>query len=332
MKKKEFTIDQVTTKINSVIGSIDRNRNESLVQFSELENIQVELLQTERTRLLKKYGTSAHPRVKRIEAKLNVAMGLSNELDVEAEKTRVEVPPFDRATWRIHGRVLNQKRKGIEGLTVSLFNQKKQWIRKLGFACTNERGYFAIDYLPQNADSNAPDISPDLPLILTVTNDERQILHQEKQPLFVKIGLIDYREMIISSEPTVCPPPERDREPGIPLDGSVLWFQQNSVELRQDDEIDSVVLLQIALRRIQKHIAEGGNKARIALHGYACTEGDEQHNLQLSQRRAEIVRTKLVEADIPENRIIIEAHGKDATYSTLALNRRVEIVKCEENS
>ncbi len=327
MKKKEFTVDQVTTQINTVICSIDQNRNESLVQFSELESIQVELLQTERTRLLQKYGTSAHPRVKRIEAKLNIAMGLSGELQVEVEKTRVEVSPFDRATWRIHGRVLTQDRKGIEGLTVSLFNEEKQWIRELGFVCTDDRGYFVINYPPQDADSDAPDVSPDQPLILTVTDADQQILQQEQQPLFVKIGLIDYREIIISSEPTVCPPPEPGgQEPGIPLDGSVLWFQRDSVELRQDDEIDSLALFQLALRRIQKHLADLGSEARIVLHGYASTEGDEQYNLQLSQSRAEHVRMKFVDAGITESQIIVEAHGEDATYPTLALNRRVEIV------
>lgn len=216
MKNNNFKSEQVSEQINTVICSADQNRNESLQQFSELQSIQVELLQTERTRLLRKYGTSTHPRVKRIEAKLNVATGLNREFQAEVEKTRVEVPPFNRKTWRIHGRVLTQDRQGIEGLTVSLFDKEKKWVRELDFTCTNERGYFVIDYLPKDSASDKPTISQSQPLILTVTDRDRQILHQEKRPLFIKLGVIDYREIILDPNQKSKTPPEPDNPKTLP--------------------------------------------------------------------------------------------------------------------
>ncbi|MEM9092655.1 MAG: hypothetical protein AAGC93_28490, partial [Cyanobacteria bacterium P01_F01_bin.53] len=102
----------------------------------------------------------------------------------------------------------DSKREGIEGLTISLFNQKQRWVRALGVACTDEQGYFVIDYSIQ--DTANPPVSPNQPLILTVTDDDRQILHQESQPLFANIGAIDYREIVLEGTPKVIVTPETD--------------------------------------------------------------------------------------------------------------------------
>lgn len=208
MRPTEFTGDQVSRNIQETFKRSDQERTEQLRQFSTRQNTQISLLQKERERLMQKYRNQSHPRIKKIEAKLRIANGLNQEFQTEFEKSQIEIPPFNRRMWRVQGLVLNRQRQGIEGLTVSLFDQTDKWVRAINFACTNERGYFFIDYPSVN---EKPTIPSDQPLFLTVTNSDRQILHQEKTPLFIKFGLIDYREILLDLEQKNKTPPEPDR-------------------------------------------------------------------------------------------------------------------------
>lgn len=217
MQKKEFTSEQVSQKFDTGFGLFDENQKTSLQQFSGLQSIQLRLLQKERDRLSQKYGT-AHPRLQQIEAKLAIANGLDQELQEAVSASQIEVPTYNPKTWRIHGCVLNAQRQGIEGLVLSLFNADQQWIRELGFACTNKQGYFAIDYPAQNSqgdDINSPPVTPEQPLILTVTDRDRQIRYQDPTPLFINLGAIDYREIVLDLDqsPQPCPEPEAPSTP-----------------------------------------------------------------------------------------------------------------------
>lgn len=329
--RQPITEEERLTQIENAADCLDQERLQGLDRLKTLQTIKSISLEREQKRLTQKYGTN-HPRTQKVMRQLTYNQGLQRELDQEIERAKIQVPRIDQKTWLINGRVLTRERQGIAGLTVSLFNEKQRWIRELGFTCTDERGYFALDYSSQTSSPKPSRLSPSQPLILSVTNAEQQILHQEQRPLLIKPGVIDYREIILNpnQEPKTPPEPEQSTQPPTPpskpvLDGSVLWFQRDSVKLRQDDELDSVALLRLTLKRIQKYIEKLKNQAQIVLRGYASTEGDEQDNLRLSQRRAEAVRTQLVEAGIPEDQLFVEAGGEDNTYPTLALNRRVEI-------
>jgi outer membrane protein OmpA-like peptidoglycan-associated protein len=105
----------------------------------------------------------------------------------------------------------------------------------------------------------------------------------------------------------------------------VLWFELNSDELRQDADVDSQTLLAGALESIERHAAEVGDGQGIVVHGYASSEGDEGGNVELSGDRAIRVKNLLVESGVPPGRIVVIAHGLDATFPELEWNRRVEI-------
>lgn len=69
----------------------------------------------------------------------------------------------------------------------------------------------------------------------------------------------------------------------------------------------------------------------IRIEGHADARGDQEHNEQLSARRAASVRNALIEAGVPTSRIAVDAHGE--THATaaendvdaLALERRVDL-------
>jgi outer membrane protein OmpA-like peptidoglycan-associated protein len=105
----------------------------------------------------------------------------------------------------------------------------------------------------------------------------------------------------------------------------VLWFRRNSVQLRQDSQVDSTVHLAYAIAKIREHLAVVGDEGRIVLHGYASVEGTERHNFALSEARANRVRDLLVDAGIPRERIAVSPHGEDRSFPGRSWNRRVEI-------
>ncbi len=73
-------------------------------------------------------------------------------------------------------------------------------------------------------------------------------------------------------------------------------------------------------------------KRRVLVNGFTDSAGTQEHNLRLSQRRAETVRECLVQDGVDPARISTRAYGmsnptaSNATAEGRAQNRRVEIV------
>jgi outer membrane protein OmpA-like peptidoglycan-associated protein len=105
----------------------------------------------------------------------------------------------------------------------------------------------------------------------------------------------------------------------------ILRFGFNSTTLRQDAEVDSVVQFSRALQVVDQYLQDAGQEGHVLVLGYASEEGEEAHNLTLSQARADRVRDLLVDAGIREDRITSKGEGPNDAFPGLAWNRRVEI-------
>ena len=79
------------------------------------------------------------------------------------------------------------------------------------------------------------------------------------------------------------------------------------------------------MERIERHGEAVGDEQQVLLHGYASVEGEEGHNVDLAGQRAIRVKNLLIDFGIPSRRIVVLAHGPDATFPGLEWNRRVEI-------
>jgi len=205
-------IEDILRSIEDTFDTVDDERARGLERVKTIQDTKNESLKRERVRLTKKYGED-HPRVQKIDSRLTYNQSLLKDLAVEIDRSKVEVPAIDGNTWMVHGRVLDKTRAGIAGLTLSLFDEKGKWIREMGYSCTDDRGYFAITY-PAKEDEK----SEAQRLFLTVTDKEHRVLHREKEPLYVRLGWIDYLEIVIDDQGDVCPPPEpdKDEEPAPP--------------------------------------------------------------------------------------------------------------------
>lgn len=210
--ERKFSTDEIFKKVDSSLNRADQMRSENLQRLMNIQQIKAKTLEREKQRLSAKYGAE-HPRVVRLDSKLRFNEGFVKDLKVEIDRAKVEVPTLDKKAWMVHGRILNEDKAGIKGLTVSLSGKDKKWVKQLGYACTNELGYFAITYSAKKGEDSAKKreelkISKSQELFLTVTDQDQNVCHRETDPLRIAIGRIDYREIILPEEGKVCTPPE----------------------------------------------------------------------------------------------------------------------------
>lgn len=78
------------------------------------------------------------------------------------------------------------------------------------------------------------------------------------------------------------------------------------------------------------------NSLKIELGGHTDSDGDEESNLKLSQRRVETVRNYLIKKGVPVNRLTAVGYGENqpvadnSTEEGKRLNRRTEVRVIEE--
>jgi hypothetical protein len=204
MTQQRFTKEEIIEKINDSFDSVENFRSEGLERVKLFHAVKNKALEKEKKRLSAKLGAD-HPRVKRVAARLQYNQGLFKDLDVEIERAKITVPSVDKDSWMVHGRVLEKDKTGVPGLTVGIYDENGNWIRELGYGCTDKRGYFFIIYtLKEKAE---PEVPETMKLFLYVSDKNHRILYRDSEPLFVKIGQIDYREIHLTDE-EICPPPE----------------------------------------------------------------------------------------------------------------------------
>lgn len=195
--------EQIRQMLDSSVTGLDAHRTESLQHTLLLQSNKNRALKKEEVRLQKKYGAD-HPRVAKIANRLDYNRSALPDMKTEFERSQINVPEFDPNTWMVHGRVLNQKLAGIKDLTLALYDADGKVEKRLDFACTDERGYYAIRYQVKEGDD--PAIDPKTDYYLAVTDGESHVCHKEDEPLHVVIGRTDYRQIILDGAKCTPPP------------------------------------------------------------------------------------------------------------------------------
>lgn len=217
MEKKQITNEEVLGKIEHSYDQLEDQRATSLEETRLMRDVKAKAQTKERERLRKKYGDN-HPKVKRIDTRINYNQNFRKEIDIQIDHARTKLDPISPNGWRVHGRVFKADGLSpVNDLTISLFDEAGQWVRELGYDCTNEKGFYSITYEPEKGRGESKGTlneevitdkgneKSDKALFLTVTDEEREIIHQEKEALFFAPGQIEYREIILSEK--ACEPP-----------------------------------------------------------------------------------------------------------------------------
>ena len=204
---RKIPYTEVATNLDKALDQADPQREAGLTQLARVRSAKQTLLQREQQRLSKKLG-AAHPRVRALERKREANTAMLREVNLDLARAATPSIELDDDAWVLHGRVMDRQRLGLPGLTITLVDPKGNWVRELGYACTDQRGYFRLTVDDLKPASEKPPANRETTVQLRVSDRANTILHTDKPPLTPRAGRIDYREITLGEPPADCRPPE----------------------------------------------------------------------------------------------------------------------------
>jgi hypothetical protein len=218
---KQISFSSISEAVEQGIAGADPARAVGLLGLHRVRAAKTKGMEREQARLSKKLGPR-DPRVLALNRNIELNRGLVRDLAVELDHAGIEAPIADANTWIVHGFVRDRALKGIPKLTVAIYDGKGAWIQALGFACTDERGYFKLSFSSAKpgagtrsvATTGATTVSATITaatcgpeLFIHVLDKTGAHIFIDKGPLTLQPGNVDYREIILGDGTGTCQPP-----------------------------------------------------------------------------------------------------------------------------
>jgi hypothetical protein len=200
-------IDELKDLLPGAAARVDAMRAAGLTTLDHATGARESTLKRERDRLARHLGED-HPRVQALAARLESAAALRQRLAVEVVRAGTASPRVDAQGWALHGYVRCADSKPAVDVTVSLVDDRGQFLKGLGFACTDARGYFRITARVEHAPDGSAAIQTSF---IRVTDADRKQLYRAAEPLSVLPGAVEYREIVLDGSVRACSPPEEER-------------------------------------------------------------------------------------------------------------------------
>lgn len=216
---RQITPYDVAKGIDQGLGTADAQRSAAFDRLAVTRQAKDTSLRREHERLSLKYD-SDHPRVQAIGNKVVNNQELRLQVAAETIRSKIAVPIVDADTWVLHGFVRNEARQGMPNLTVALFDSNGSRRNNLGHACTDGNGYFRIISKDINNVAGSA-------VYVRVLSAGGAVLYADKNPLLPKLGLSDYKEILITGDTAVCVPPAEP--PTAASQSSDLWVVNGRV-------------------------------------------------------------------------------------------------------
>lgn len=219
-KADTAAVEQLAGTFASDLASTDRARAEALEGLQQLRAAKANHLERERVRLVNRLGAE-HPRVLELNAIIASNQQLTRALTLEIDRAKTEAPVVDKQGWALHGFVRNEDLEGQPRLTLALFDRSGRWVEVLGHTCTDSRGYFQLRYQGSTesfTDAIAANVRSEM--FIHVSDQEQKVLYYDERPVTVKLGQVEYREIILKVADAPCAPPPTSESTGAPAGSS----------------------------------------------------------------------------------------------------------------
>lgn len=216
---KRIPFNTISQALEQGIAGADPTRATGLQDLHRVRAAKTKGMEREQARLGQKLG-ARDPRVLALNQRIESNRGFVRDLAIEIDHARTEAPVADKDTWIVHGFVRDKELAGIPNLTVAIYDEKGTWIQALGFACTDERGYFKLSFTSTKAGTGtstfttaASTVSATITAAATsgpeffihVLDKTGTHLFIDKRPLTPQLGNVDFREIILGND--TCRPP-----------------------------------------------------------------------------------------------------------------------------
>ncbi len=167
-------------------------------------------LEREHSRLSRKLGVD-HPRVRALSVRMEDGAVRLRDLEVEIARAETVAPRADPGKWVLHGYVRKKDLTPAPDLTVALVDAQGQWLRELGFACTDARGYFQLVATVARAGAAGAAAPPSkIEAHIRITDRKRLQLYRGAEAIPISPGGVEYREIVLEGAAAGCVPPEEE--------------------------------------------------------------------------------------------------------------------------
>jgi len=159
-------------------------------------------------------------------------------------------------------------------------------------------------------------------VFLTLPTGSTYFYYVNKRNYFPESGRIDLHTCVNNKDTIALRAIRSMLETGKSVLLNNIFFDYDQVTLRPQSQFEIKRLVNLAK---QENI-------KVELHGHTDNQGDETYNLELSQRRAEAVRSELIRLGLPENMVTTKGFGESKplasndTEEGKQQNRRVEVL------
>lgn len=216
---KEISLDNISENLDSSLSGADADRKVKLNELSRIKSIKAAQLQKEKERLSNKYGEN-DPRVQAINTKIEANNTLMKGIEITSSNAEVDTPEVDQNTYLLHGFVKDSSLNPISDITVAVYDSQNNWVKMIGYACTDSRGYFKLEFKYETAkrtnaaglESFVAEAAQQTEYYIHLSDKKANEIYIDKRPLYPKLGQVDYRLIIISKEAAVCVPPEEQKK------------------------------------------------------------------------------------------------------------------------
>ncbi len=192
----------------------------ALQQVRDVQVVMGSLLQHEAKRLEKKLGRE-NGRVQQVQASVKQNQAITTNLEVELEIAKIRVPEINPEDSLIHGRIVDENRRGFSGLVVSLADAQGNIIHALGKAQTQDSGYYALPIKAEMLNELAESIRKGI--FVVVCNSKGELIYRQKDPVMLVGGERILIEIVLNrsdlspvgggKQPPETEPPKDDQIP-----------------------------------------------------------------------------------------------------------------------
>ncbi len=203
---------EATQKIIEAFNEAGSANINTLQQVRDVQVIMGSLLQHETKRLEKKLGKE-NRRVQQVQASIKRNQTITKDLEVELEIAKIRVPEVDPKDSLIHGRIVDENRRGWVGLVVYLADVRGNIVHALGKAQTEVSGYYALPIPAETLKRVAESIKEGV--LVVVCNSKGELIYRHKDPVML-VGGDSYLVEIVLKRSDLTPPP--GETPSVPVE------------------------------------------------------------------------------------------------------------------
>ena len=194
---------EVTKKILEAFNEAGSANINTLQQVRDAQVVIGSLLQHETKRLEGKLGKD-NLRVQQVKASLKRNQTIARDLEVELEIAKIRVPEVDPKDSLIHGRIVDENRRGWRGLAVYLADVQGNIIHALGKAQTDASGYYALPIKAETLKQVAESIKDGV--LVVVYNSKGELIYRHKNPVMLVGGDRNLVEIVLKRSDLKPPP------------------------------------------------------------------------------------------------------------------------------